>query len=124
MQEDELALLKAIESGDTDLGKLIHSTWKRQLLTFSKVYLVIFQLKRKLPLGEFFRVINNKPLACSLLEVYCKEQDKELLKDFYYQDDRRIDSANTILSEGFEQHVSIQHAILLRFLALTCSVGC
>ncbi|CDH59927.1 vacuolar protein sorting vps16 [Lichtheimia corymbifera JMRC:FSU:9682] len=85
MQEDELALMKAIESGDTDL-----------------VYLVIFQLKRKLPLGEFFRVINNKPLACSLLEVYCKEQDKELLKDFYYQDDRRIDSANTILSEGFE----------------------
>lgn len=69
------------------------------------VYLVIFHLKRKLPLGEFFRAINNKPLACNLLEVYCKEQDKELLKDFYYQDDRRIESANVILSEGFEQEV-------------------
>ncbi|SAM01302.1 hypothetical protein [Absidia glauca] len=86
MQEDEAALVKAIESGDTDL-----------------VYLVIFHLKRKLPLGEFFRMINNKPLACSLLEVYCKEQDRELLKDFYYQDDRRIDSANATLSEGFDQ---------------------
>ncbi|KAI8081330.1 Vps16, C-terminal region-domain-containing protein [Halteromyces radiatus] len=86
MQEDESALIKAIESGDTDL-----------------VYLVIFHLKRKLPLGEFFRMINNKPLACSLLEVYCKEQDRELLKDFYYQDDRRIESANVILSEGFDQ---------------------
>ncbi|KAI8391556.1 Vps16, C-terminal region-domain-containing protein [Radiomyces spectabilis] len=85
MQEDETALVKAIESGDTDL-----------------VYLVIFHLKRKLPLGEFFRIINNKPLACDLLEVYCKEQDKELLKDFYYQDDRRIESANVILSESFE----------------------
>ncbi|KAI7862783.1 Vps16, C-terminal region-domain-containing protein [Spinellus fusiger] len=85
MQEDETALIKAIESGDTDM-----------------VYLVIFHLKRKLPLGEFFRAINNKPLACSLLEVYCKEQDKELLKDFYYQDDRRIESANVILSEGFD----------------------
>ncbi|KAI9491794.1 Vps16, C-terminal region-domain-containing protein [Zychaea mexicana] len=86
MEEDEMALFKAIESGDTDL-----------------VYLVIFTLKRKLPLGEFFRMINNKPLACSLLEVYCKQQDKELLKDFYYQDDRRVESANVILLEGFEQ---------------------
>lgn len=51
-------------------------------------------------------MINNKPLACSLLEVYCKEQDRELLKDFYYQDDRRIDSANATLSEGFDQDVS------------------
>ncbi|KAI7898789.1 Vps16, C-terminal region-domain-containing protein [Cokeromyces recurvatus] len=86
MQEDETALIKAIESGDTDL-----------------VYLVIFHLKRKLPLGEFFRMINNKPVACNLLEVYCKEQDTELLKDFYYQDDRRIDSANIIVSEAFSE---------------------
>ncbi|RCH85747.1 hypothetical protein CU098_002029, partial [Rhizopus stolonifer] len=86
MQEDETALIKAIESGDTDL-----------------VYLVIFHLKRKLPLGEFFRMINNKPMACNLLEVYCKEQDTELLKDFYYQDDRRVDSANIVLSEGFNE---------------------
>ncbi|KAI9486646.1 MAG: Vps16, C-terminal region-domain-containing protein [Benjaminiella poitrasii] len=86
MQEDETALVKAIESGDTDL-----------------VYLVIFHLKRKLPLGEFFRIINNKPMACNLLEVYCKEQDTELLKDFYYQDDRRIDSANVVLLEAFSE---------------------
>lgn len=69
------------------------------------MYLVIFHLKRKLPLGEFFRMINNKPMACNLLEVYCKEQDTELLKDFYYQDDRRIDSANVVLSEGFSELV-------------------
>ncbi|RUS27514.1 Vps16, N-terminal region-domain-containing protein [Jimgerdemannia flammicorona] len=86
MQEDELALIKAIESGDTDL-----------------VYLVIFHLKRKLPLGEFFRVINNKPLACNLLEVYCKEQDKELLRNFYYQDDRRVDSATITILESFDE---------------------
>lgn len=67
------------------------------------VYLVIFHLKRKLQLGEFFRMINNKPVACNLLEVYCKEQDTELLKDFYYQDDRRVDSANIVLAEGFEE---------------------
>ena len=78
--------------------------------------MVIFHLKRKLPLGEFFRMINNKPLACSLLEVYCKEQDKELLKDFYYQDDRRVESANVILLEGFEQDV--KYYFLLLFVVI------
>ncbi|CAG8453383.1 779_t:CDS:10 [Ambispora leptoticha] len=87
MQEDELALIKAIESGDTDL-----------------VYYVMLQLKRKLqPSGEFFRIINNKPMACNLLEVYCKQQDLKLLKDFYYQDDRHVDRANIIVLESYEQ---------------------
>lgn len=67
--------------------------------------MVIFHLKRKLHLGEFFRMINNKPLAASLLEVYCKEQDQELLKDFYYQDDRKIESANMIFSEAYNLDV-------------------
>lgn len=44
-------------------------------------------------------------MACNLLEVYSKEQDTELLKDFYYQDDRRVDSANIILAEGFNETV-------------------
>lgn len=107
MQEDETALIKAIESGDTDLGIIMTPYVEPYLLTpfLSIVYLVIFHLKRKLPLGEFFRVVNNKPMACNLLEVYCKEQDTELLKDFYYQDDRRIDSANIVLSEGFSEMV-------------------
>lgn len=86
MQEDELALIKAIESGDTDL-----------------VYLVMLHLKRKLPLGEFFRIINNKPMACNLLEVYCKQQDLKLLTDFYYQDDRRVESANIAILESYNQ---------------------
>ncbi|CEI87038.1 hypothetical protein RMCBS344292_01458 [Rhizopus microsporus] len=100
MQEDETALIKAIESGDTDL-----------------VYLVIFHLKRKLPLGEFFRVINNKPMACNLLEVYCKEQDTELLKDFYYQDDRRLDSANFMLLEGFNDSDILERIKKLKIAA-------
>jgi len=53
MQEDERALNKAIESGDTDL-----------------VYLVLIHLKKKLALSDYFRMVGNKPLACSLLEVY------------------------------------------------------
>ncbi|CAG8500529.1 11622_t:CDS:10 [Diversispora eburnea] len=67
MQEDELALIKAIES------------------------------------GEFFRIINNKLMACNLLEVYCKEQDLKLLTDFYYQDDKRVEMANITILESYEQ---------------------
>jgi hypothetical protein len=116
MQEDETALIKAIESGDTDLGnisvcvnidRILRRVTKIKFSLLLSVYLVIFHLKRKLPLGEFFRMINNKPMACNLLEAYCKEQDTELLKDFYYQDDRRIDSANVVLAEGFAEMVSI-----------------
>lgn len=72
------------------------------------VYHVILHLKRKLQLGEFFRIINNKPVACHLLESYCKQQDPELLKDFYYQDDRTVDRANLTLMESFRQKDSTE----------------
>ncbi|OAJ45213.1 hypothetical protein BDEG_28371 [Batrachochytrium dendrobatidis JEL423] len=83
MQQDESALTKAVESFDTDL-----------------VYLVVLHMKRKLPLADFFRIISTKPLACNLLELYAREQDPQLLYDFYYQDDRRVSSANLILDES------------------------
>ncbi|KAI8601749.1 Vps16, N-terminal region-domain-containing protein [Dissophora ornata] len=85
MQEDELALVKAIESGDTDL-----------------VYHVLLFLKGKLPQDEFFRVINKKPLACNLLELYGKQQDPKILSEFYFQDDRLVDIANLALMQSFQ----------------------
>eukprot|EP01135_Chromosphaera_perkinsii_P006872 Nk52_evm27s621 gene=Nk52_evmTU27s621 len=86
MQEDELALAKAIESGDTDL-----------------VYLVLLHLKKKLNVGTFFRLIHNKPVACDLLVRYCKAHDMELLSNFYYQDDRTVDRADIILQKAYEK---------------------
>lgn len=86
MEEDEIALDKATESGDTDL-----------------VFFVLLHLKKKLPLASFFRVINNRPLATALVESSARAQDKELLKDLYYQDDRRLDGSNLLLSEALHQ---------------------
>ena len=86
MEEDEIALDKAIESGDTDL-----------------VFFVLLHLKKKLPLASFFRVINNRPVATALVESSAKAQDKELLKDLYYQDDRRLDGSNLLLAEALQQ---------------------
>lgn len=86
MEEDEIALDKAIESGDTDL-----------------VFSVLLQLKKKLPLASFFRVINTRPVATSLIESSARGDDNELLKDLYYQDDRRTDGANLFVREALEQ---------------------
>lgn len=87
MGEDTLALDKAIESGDTDL-----------------VYFVLLSLKKNLPLAHFFRVINTRPVASALVESSARAQDLELLKDLYYQDDRRLDGANLLLSEAIAEH--------------------
>lgn len=87
MEEDELALDKAVESGDTDL-----------------MYGVLLQLKKKLPLAAFFRVINARPTATALVEAAAAHDgDNALLKDLYYQDDRRVDGAAVFLREALRQ---------------------
>ena len=86
MEEDEIALDKAIESGDSDL-----------------IFFVLLHLKQKLPLASFFRVINTRPTATALIESSAQAEDIELLKDLYYQDDRRTDGANVIVREALQQ---------------------
>ncbi|RMJ22317.1 Vacuolar protein [Aspergillus sp. HF37] len=86
MEEDEIALDKAIESGDDDL-----------------VHYVLLRLKTKLPLASFFRMINIRPMASALVETSAQGQDTELLKDLYYQDDRPIDGSNVLLSEALNE---------------------
>ncbi|KAI8966780.1 vacuolar protein sorting-associated protein 16 [Daldinia sp. FL1419] len=87
MEEDEIALDKAIESGDSDL-----------------ILFVLLQLKKKLPLASFFRVINARPTATALVESSAAlEDDSTLLKDLYYQDDRRVDGAGVFVREALRQ---------------------
>ena len=86
MSEDDIALDKAIASGDTDL-----------------VFFVLLHLKKSLPLASFFRLLTNRPLATALVESSAKAQDRTLLKDLYYQDDRRLDGANLLFSEALTQ---------------------
>ncbi|PPQ73925.1 hypothetical protein CVT26_006551 [Gymnopilus dilepis] len=87
MKEDKLALVKAVDSGDTDL-----------------VYHVLLHLHKRLPLGSFFRLLEDGGQALvpatRLLEVYAREQNREMLRDFYYSDDRRVESAVLSLDEA------------------------
>jgi hypothetical protein len=86
MKEDTVALDKAIESGDTDL-----------------IFHVLLHLRKQLPLATFFRVINSRAVATALVESSAWDQDRELLKDLYYQDDRRLDGSNLLISEALAQ---------------------
>ncbi|KAH8705358.1 putative vacuolar protein sorting vps16 [Talaromyces proteolyticus] len=86
MEEDDVALDKAMESGDTDL-----------------IYYVLLHMKKKLPLSTFFRTINDRPTAAALVETSAKGSDIELLKDLYYQDDRPIDGSNIFIIEALSR---------------------
>lgn len=67
------------------------------------VYHVLLHLHKRLPLGAFFRLIEDGgdqlAPASSLLQVYAREQNREMLRDFYYSDDRRVESAVLALEE-------------------------
>lgn len=110
MEEDEIALDKAIESGDTDLGMRAPTPpiINVYILTTLLVQYVLMNLKKKHTLANFFRIINNRPVASNLIESSAREEDRELLKDMYYQDDRRADGGLVILRESVEQEVVIR----------------
>jgi vacuolar protein sorting-associated protein 16 len=73
------------------------------------VFIVLQHLRRKLPLAQFFKVLNDKPMASQLFESWAKKHDRELLKDFYYQDDRKSASAGVLIQESLEQTVITIH---------------
>ncbi|CAE6405530.1 unnamed protein product [Rhizoctonia solani] len=104
MKEERLALIKAVDSGDTDL-----------------VYLVLLQLKKQSTLGDFFRLLEEGGKqygpAVRLLEVYAREQDRELLRDFYYQDDKRVASALLALDDARTAKVADNRIELVRAAA-------
>ncbi|KDQ19047.1 hypothetical protein BOTBODRAFT_28535 [Botryobasidium botryosum FD-172 SS1] len=91
MQQDRVALTKAIDSGDTDL-----------------VYHVLLHLKRRLNLGDFFRLVSEPSLvtASNLLKVYARETEREMLKDYYYMEDKRVDSAVLSLEDSEDKEVT------------------
>ena len=109
MKEDNLALVKAIDSGDPDLGKCSLTIMLIYLITQYNptVYTVLTHLRKAHSIGNFFRFVDNKPRAAALLQVYAKENDVELLRDFYFQDDRRTESAILSLEESLKATVNI-----------------
>ncbi|KAK2169318.1 hypothetical protein LSH36_11g09017 [Paralvinella palmiformis] len=86
MNCSETALVKAIESGDTDL-----------------VYTVLLQLKETMSLGNLSMVIRNMPTAQALFLQYCREQNRQMLQNLYYQEDNFLENANCRLMDSFDE---------------------
>ncbi|CAH3134180.1 unnamed protein product [Porites lobata] len=99
MNKDDLALEKAIMSGDTDL-----------------VYMVVMHLKDNLTLGEFLMAIRYHPVALSLYIKYCKDQDRRTLVDLFYQDDQFMNSGNAFVQDSYSEKVSHKVACMLSCL--------
>ena len=87
-----------------------------RLLTFRSVYHVLLQLYNRLPLGGFFRLIedggSSLAPASRLLQVYAREQNSEMLRDFYYSDDRRVESAVLCLEEARRMKASRESSLV------------
>merc|ERR1719238_512038 len=92
MRAVDLALSKAIDSGDTDL-----------------VYLVLLHLKRTMigadgdPIS-FFKTVCPFPEAVNLLVAYCKTQDRVLLKKLYYFTRRYREAGQLCVEEAYKCH--------------------
>jgi len=108
MKKDELALQKAIESGDTDL-----------------VYTVVMHMKDAMSqLGEFFRTIRHLPEARSLFIKYCKEQQNHhVLVDMYYQYDQFLDSGNLYVQDSYAEKDLDARLKILRKARMSYSEG-
>ncbi|XP_057955473.1 protein VACUOLELESS1 [Malania oleifera] len=83
--EEDTALTKATESGDTDL-----------------VYLVLFHIWQKRPALEFFGTIQARPLAHDLFITYARCYKHELLKDFFLSTGQLQDVAFLLWKESWE----------------------
>lgn len=83
--EEDTALTKATESGDTDL-----------------VYLVLFHIWQKRPPLEFFGMIQARPLARDSFIIYARCYKHEFLKDFFLSTGQLQDVAFLLWKESWE----------------------
>ncbi|KAJ4918911.1 hypothetical protein JOQ06_003370 [Pogonophryne albipinna] len=90
MKRSQLALSKAVESGDTDL-----------------VYTVVTYLKNEMNRGDFFMTLRNQPVALSLYRQFCKLQEQETLKDLYNQDDDHQELANYQVTASYREKSAV-----------------
>lgn len=118
MKEEKIALVKAIDSGDTDLGQLDpHIHLSLCLVAKHPVYHVLLHLRSTLSPGDFFHLLDdsvspNLTPAVNLLQVYAREGDRQLLRDFYYQDDRRTENACLEMEEAASSVVRLSETHL------------
>ncbi|RZF45723.1 hypothetical protein LSTR_LSTR005018 [Laodelphax striatellus] len=87
--QEQVALQKAVESGNTDL-----------------VYTVLLHLRENMPLAKFQMVIRKFALAQALYLKYCREHNRETLRDVYTQEDDHNALAACSIYECYDSKVA------------------
>ena len=81
---------------------------------------MLLHLHKRLLLVSFFRPIEDERerlvLGSKLLQVYAREQNREVLRDFYYCDDRRTESAILAMEEASQMTVCTAFIHLIHVL--------
>uniref|UniRef100_A0AAY5EG06 Vacuolar protein sorting-associated protein 16 homolog n=1 Tax=Electrophorus electricus TaxID=8005 RepID=A0AAY5EG06_ELEEL len=95
IKRSQLALSKAIESGDTDL-----------------VYTVVTYLKNEMNRGDFFMTLRNQPVALSLYRQFCKHQEQDTLKDLFNQDDDHQELGNFYVKASYQEKLEARIGLL------------
>ncbi|GFT27348.1 vacuolar protein sorting-associated protein 16 homolog [Nephila pilipes] len=85
LKQETQAMVKAIDSGDTDL-----------------IYSVIRYLKTTLSKGDFHMKIRQFPVAHNLYLKLCKEQDLELLRENYFQESDFNSEGHCFVIESYQ----------------------
>ncbi|KAK6182738.1 hypothetical protein SNE40_010352 [Patella caerulea] len=103
MDQNNTALSKAVDSGDTDL-----------------VYTVLLTMKDKISnMGEFFMAIRQMPIAYSLYIQYCRQQNPKLVEDLYYQEDNFLAEGNCKVVSSYSEEM-FEDRIRKLEAAITC----
>lgn len=85
IREDDVALAKAVQSGDTDL-----------------IVSVLMQLKNTLALKDLIQMLADKPLARNLFVAHCRKYDLEMLKNYYYMQAMPVEAGNIAVIQAYE----------------------
>uniref|UniRef100_A0AAJ7WJY4 Vacuolar protein sorting-associated protein 16 homolog n=1 Tax=Petromyzon marinus TaxID=7757 RepID=A0AAJ7WJY4_PETMA len=99
----DLAMMRAIQSGDSDL-----------------VYMVISHLKESVTRREFFLTLRQHPTAHSLYLKCCRQLQLETLKDLYEQDDEHEELGRVYVVDGhrhtrMDQRISSLNEAVMEF---------
>ncbi|XP_014676105.1 PREDICTED: vacuolar protein sorting-associated protein 16 homolog [Priapulus caudatus] len=68
-----------------------------------KFYTVILRLKKSLKTGEFLMSITRIPVAYALYLQLCRQQNREMLRDMFYQTDNFNEEAYCFIHASYQQ---------------------
>jgi hypothetical protein len=67
--------------------------------------------------GDFLRFIHTKPGARELFVQFCRETDRERLKDYYFQHDMFKETGNLLLEDAYKEERDTEACIRILDLA-------